>query len=130
MRAILINMSHYFKESMKTGRTEFIYRLIHKAKQFQLNYFCTAKSRKQDAIHVGPEDHGYTCPKHIIKYSTNIKGYAQTISVDNYPDCTFSCAGKCVGENNGSTIDSIVLAKVVRGRSSRETTRNADWITT
>ena len=27
-------------------------------------------------------------------------------------------AGKCAGENNGSRIDSIVLAKVARGRSS------------
>ena len=30
----------------------------------------------------------------------------------------FSCAGKCVGENNGSIIDSIILAKEVQGRSS------------
>ena len=36
-------------------------------------------------------------------------------------------AGKCAGENNGSTIDSIVLAKVARGRSSPRTTKNADW---
>ena len=36
-------------------------------------------------------------------------------------------AGKCAGENNGSTIDSIVLAKVARGRSSPCTTKNADW---
>ena len=36
-------------------------------------------------------------------------------------------AGKCAGENNGSRIDSIVLAKVARGRSSR-TTKNADWL--
>ena len=33
-----------------------------------------------------------------------------------------------MGENNGSTIDSIVLAKVARGRSSPRTTRNADWL--
>ena len=38
-----------------------------------------------------------------------------------------SCAAKCTGENNRSTIDSIALAKVVRGRSSRETAQNADW---
>ena len=36
--------------------------------------------------------------------------------------------GKCTGENNGSTIDSIVLANVVRGRSSPRTTKNADWL--
>ena len=36
-------------------------------------------------------------------------------------------AGKCAGENNGSTIDSIVLAKVAQGRSSPRTTKNADW---
>ena len=36
-------------------------------------------------------------------------------------------AGKCAGENNGSTIDSIVLVKVARGRSSPRTTKNADW---
>ena len=38
-------------------------------------------------------------------------------------------AGKCAGENNGSTIDSIVLANVARGRSSPRTTKNADWET-
>ena len=38
--------------------------------------------------------------------------------------------GKCAGENNGSTIDSIVLAKVARGRSSPCTTKNADWCNT
>ena len=37
------------------------------------------------------------------------------------------CVGKCVGENNGSTIDSVVLAKVLRGRSSGETAKIADW---
>ena len=37
------------------------------------------------------------------------------------------CAGKCAGENNGSTIDSIVLAKVTRGRSFGEIAKNADW---
>ena len=36
-------------------------------------------------------------------------------------------AGKCPHKNIGSTIDSIVLAKVVQGRSSRETARNTDW---
>ena len=36
------------------------------------------------------------------------------------------CMGKCAGENNGSTIYYIVLAKVARGRSSGETARNAD----
>ena len=36
-------------------------------------------------------------------------------------------AGKFAGENNGSTIDSIVLVKVARGRSSPRTTKNADW---
>ena len=44
------------------------------------------------------------------------------------PDCTRCfCAGKCVGENNRSTIDSIVLGKVARGRSSGEIAKNADW---
>ena len=38
-----------------------------------------------------------------------------------------SCAGKCAGENNSSTIDSVVSAKVVQGRSSGESARNADW---
>ena len=40
----------------------------------------------------------------------------------------FLWAGKCAGEKNGSTIDSIVLAKVARGRSSPRTTKNADWV--
>ena len=39
-----------------------------------------------------------------------------------------SCVGKCTGENSGSTIDSIVSAKVAWGRSSVEMGGNADWI--
>ena len=32
-----------------------------------------------------------------------------------------------MGENNRSTIDSIVLGKVARGRSSGDIAKNADW---
>ena len=32
-----------------------------------------------------------------------------------------------MGENNGATINSIVLVNVARGRYSRETARNANW---
>lgn len=39
-----------------------------------------------------------------------------------------SCLGKCTGENNNSTTESIVSAKVAWGRSSRETGKNADWL--
>ena len=34
-----------------------------------------------------------------------------------------------MGENNGSTIDFIVFEKVVRGRSSGEIAKNANWYT-
>ena len=39
----------------------------------------------------------------------------------------YTTAPQHAGENNGSTIASIVLAKVARGRSSPRTTKNADW---